>query len=243
MKIERIGPVSAPIILLYGAPGEGKTTTAARFPSPLFLPVERGIPGGIEVDAIAGVNSFEAIMGALREIEAQGADNFRTIVIDTIDALEPLLHEFTCARHGWKNIETPPYGKGWVLADEEWRAFIRVLTAIRNKHGVIILLIAHAGIERIDDPRVPSFTMHAPRIHKRARALLSDASDIIAFMSRDLRVVTDDRDRSRGQAAPGRFLFLQGTPGFLAKSRYRAPAKIEVPENATFASINFWEQK
>ena len=48
MNIERANGHGTPIIVVYGAEGRGKTTLAAKFPSPLFLLLERGLP---KVDA------------------------------------------------------------------------------------------------------------------------------------------------------------------------------------------------
>jgi hypothetical protein len=157
--------------------------------------------------------------------------------------LEAHVIEYTCAKHNWKNIEAPPYGKGWVACDDEWRRFLRAITSIRDKHGITIVLICHAAIERVDDPRAPSFTTYAPRLHRRARALVADASDIIGFLAEDLRTVTDDggfQERTRAVAAPGRFLFLEGRPAFLAKNRFAMPEKIAIPLNLDFSTINYW---
>jgi len=229
--------------MLYGKPGFGKTTLATKFPKPLFFALERGIPSGIEVASVEGIDSFEGTMAALRDIYAEGAGEYRTIVFDTLDMLEAHVIEYTCEKHNWKNIEAPPYGKGWVACDDEWRRFLRAITSIRDKHGITIVLICHAAIERVDDPRAPSFTTYAPRLHRRARALVADASDIIGFLAEDLRTVTDDggfQERTRAVAAPGRFLFLEGRPAFLAKNRFAMPEKIAIPLNLDFSTINYW---
>ena len=41
---------------------------------------------------------------------------FRTVVVDSLDWLEPLVWEHTARTNGWKNIEQPGYGKGYVAA-------------------------------------------------------------------------------------------------------------------------------
>ena len=95
-----------------------------------------------------------------------------------------------------------------------------------------IVLSAHAAIERIDDPRAPTYTSYQPKLHKRARALVMDACDVIGFLSEELRVVTDDggfRERTRATAGNGRFLFVEGRPAFAAKNRYGLPEKLPIP--------------
>jgi len=198
------------------------------------------LPRGIEVDAVTGVDNFDTIMGALREFYAD-PQGYRTIVIDTLDAFEAILIDWTCFRNNWKTIESPPFGKGWVAADDTWRNFLRALIAIRDRHNTTIILVCHASIERIDDPRCASFTSYAPKLHRRARGLVADVADAIFLLSEDLRVVTDDRDRNRGAASTDRYLFCQGRPSFMAKNRFGIPEKVPLPVNANFSDIaRYW---
>jgi hypothetical protein len=241
MRIRNLMHSTAPIFTLYGKPGFGKTTLAAKASNPLFFAFERGIPAGIEVAAVEGVDSFEGNMAVLSDIYANGAGEYRTLVFDTLDMLESHVIELVCAKHNLKSIESAPYGKGWVFCEDEWRRFIRAVTAIRSKHGLTIILICHAAIERVDDPRAPSFTMYAPKLHKRARALIMDASDIVGFLAEDLRTVTSDngfQERTRAVAASGRFLFLEGRPAFLAKNRFGMPEKIPIPLDLDFSILD-----
>jgi hypothetical protein len=231
-------------MMIYGAEGRGKTTLASRSPKPLFFALERGIPGGVEVDAVQDIDSFEGVLRALGHIYKEGAGEYQTLAIDTVDMLEAHIIEYVCAKHSWRNIEQPSFGKGWVACDDEWRRFIRAISAIRDKQGVTIVLVCHATIERVDDPRAPSYTAYAPKLHKRARALVMDACDVVGFLSEDLRVVTDDggfRERTRATAAPGRFLFLEGKPAFSAKNRFGMPEKIPIPPDFDFSNLsNYW---
>jgi hypothetical protein len=231
MEISKAQSNAVPIMLIYGDAGRGKTTLAAKAPAPLYLPVERGLPRGVEVDAVQGLDSFDAVMGALRDVHADPR-GYRSLVVDTLDALEPFVLEHVCAVNGWRNIEQPSYGKGWVAADDQWRRFIRGIIAIRDKHGVTIVLVAHAEVTRVEDPRAPIFTSYAPKLNKRARALIMDACDIVGFLAEDLRTVTDDsgfRERVRAEASPRRFLFVEGRPAFAAKNRFGMPAKLPIP--------------
>jgi hypothetical protein len=243
VKIAAASSNSAPIIMLYGAEGRGKTTLACKAEKPLALLPERGLPRGVTIDEIADLTSFGAIMTGLQEFYTAPGE-YKSLVIDTLDALEGVLLEHVCRTHSWKNIEQPSYGKGWVAADNEWRRFIRAITAIRDKHGVTIVLVCHAAVERVDDPRAPTYTSYMPRLHKRARALVMDACDAVFFLAEDLRVVTEDggfRERTRAAAPAGRFLFTEGQPAFAAKNRFAMPSKIAIPVDFNFDELaRYW---
>src|SRR5262249_14634147 len=152
MKISSATCDGVPIVLIYGGEGRGKTTLACKFPKPVAMLLERGLPAGITVDAIGDLGTFGQVMDALRSLYADPS-GYQTLVIDTLDSLEPLLLDHICAAHNWKNIESPSYGKGYVAADSAWQGFIKGVTALRDKHGITIVLVAHAAVERFDDPR------------------------------------------------------------------------------------------
>src|SRR5262249_14977981 len=124
---------------------------------------------------------------------------------------------------------------------ETWRRFIRGLTALRDKNGMTVTLVAHATIERVDDPRAPSFTSYAPKLHKRAKHLVLDACDMVGFLAEDLRTATDDRERVRATSSNQRFLFVEGCPAFTAKNRYDMPAKIPIDTDFNVGELTkFW---
>jgi hypothetical protein len=233
-----------PIITIHGAEGRGKTTLASHFHKPLFFLLERGLPRGVEVDAVQGIESFGGVMGALSEIWKDPGE-YQTLVFDTLDALEPLLLEHVCAENKWNSIEQPSYGKGWLIADAAWRRLLSAGAAIRDKHGIAIVMICHTAVERIEDPRVPTYTSYQLKLHKRARALVMDASDMVGFLAEDLRVITDDggfRDRTRASSGDGRYLFVEGRPAFAAKNRFGMPAKVQIPLGLNISELSkYWQ--
>jgi hypothetical protein len=245
MKISRVSSNRAPIVMIHGAEGRGKTTLACKAPSPIaFLP-ERGLPLGVSVDAVDGVDSYESIMAGLRDIFVD-CGSYKSLIIDTVDAVEGLLTRDICDKNRWKNIETPSFGKGYVAVEEEWRRLLRALTAIRDKHNMTIVVTCHTSVDRIDDPRVATYTSYQPRLHKRARNLVLDACDAVFFLAEDLHLVTDGegfRERTRAAASPQRFLFTEGRPAFAAKNRFGMPEKIPIPLDFDFSNLaQYWAQ-
>src|SRR5262249_21554480 len=192
-----------------------------------------------------GLVSYDNVVEALRELyrDPQG---YESLIIDTLDSLEPMLLQYVCATNGWKNIESPSYGKGFVIADQEWQRVIRALGALRDK-GMTVVMVAHSTIERFDDPRAPTYTAYWPRLHKRARALILDACDVVGFLAEELRVATDDsgfRERTRATSSNARYLFGDGPPRFAATNRYAITPKVAIPAELDISNrTKYWSNK
>jgi hypothetical protein len=240
MKVARATANTAPIILIYGNEGRGKTTLACKAPKPIALLLERGLPKGVTVDAVEGANSFDGVMAAIRDLYADPL-GYQSLIIDTVDSLEALLLDAVCKSNNWKSIESPAFGKGFVIADAEWQRFVRGITALRDKHGMTIVLTCHAEIVNVNDPRAPSYSSYQPKLHRRGRGLVMDATDAVLFISEDLRVITDGNDRVRASAGSQRYLFCDGTPAFAAKNRFAMPSKIALPVDFSFDELaRYW---
>jgi hypothetical protein len=231
---------TAPIIAVYGPEGVGKTTLSSRFPHAVHLLLEEGLPTGVEVQAVGRVPDLGGVIAALKWLY-EAEHPFRTLVVDTLDALEALILAHVCRENRWQTIETPPYGKGWVAVDIEWRRVLGALDHIRRKRGMAIVLLAHSSVERIDDPRAPSYTSYQLRLHRRGRALVMDACDLVGFLSTDIHVVSEDRgfghERARADGGSQRYLFVEARPAFAAKNRYGMPAKLPIDRDFNIAEL------
>jgi hypothetical protein len=231
MEIVTTKANTSPILAIYGPEGIGKTTLSSRFPHAVHLLLEEGLPTGVEVQALAHRTDLSGVLASLRWLY-EAEHQFQTLVIDTLDALEARVLAHVCNENRWQTIETPSFGKGWVAADVEWRRVLGALDHIRRKRGMTVVLIAHSSVERVDDPRAPSYTSYQLRLHRRARALVLDACDLVGFLSTDIHVISEDRgfghERARADGGSQRYLFVEGRPAFAAKNRYGMPPKIPV---------------
>ena len=59
--------------------------------------------------------TFDDVMQALAALYTE-EHGFRTLVVDSVDWLEPLVWAQVCKDQGWKSIEDAGYGKGYVNA-------------------------------------------------------------------------------------------------------------------------------
>jgi hypothetical protein len=221
-------------ISIHGTEGVGKTSLAARFPRPVFIQTEDGTPGGVTLATFGLLSNFSQFREALAAL-ANESHEFATVVVDSLDRLEALIWADVCATSGWPSIEAPGFGKGFVIADIWWRDVLAGLDWLRRERGMTVVLIAHSGVEIVNDPRAPAYSSFQLRLHKRARGLVLDEMDAVGFLATDVVVHTEDagfsRKRARGAGGSTRYLHFEAQPAFVAKSRFELPAKIACPKD------------
>lgn len=123
-QIFRVTAQLPPIIVVHGLPGIGKTTFAQNFPDAVFVQTEDGCPTGLEIATFGLCETFTSVIDAMRYLGKELHDH-KTMVLDSLDKLEPLILAAVCADRGYASIESPGYGKGWVEADKWWLDFLR----------------------------------------------------------------------------------------------------------------------
>ena len=78
-------------ILIYGVQGIGKTTLAANMPNPVFLASEDGLGGLVDIPHW-DIESHQDVIDGIKTLITEEHD-FKTVVLDTVSALEVVLHE------------------------------------------------------------------------------------------------------------------------------------------------------
>ncbi len=216
-----------PRIMIYGSEGVGKSTFAASAPKPIFIQTEDGLS---EIDTSKSPlrTTFDEVILQLQAVRDEEHD-YATVVIDSLDWLERLIWDRVCADYGVKSIEKADggYGKGYTHALTYWRQVVKLLNDIRSKRNMAIILVAHAKVERFEDPEHPAYDRYTPRLHKAANSLICEWVDAVLFATRRMRV-----DADTGKAAPvgadggERVLRTNGSPAYSAKNRYSLPSEI-----------------
>ncbi len=229
-----------PRVLIYGPPGLGKTSLAAEFPAPVFLDVEQGLPAGVDAATFGEVTSYDDLMSAIASLYDDDHE-FGTIVVDTLDRLEPLVWAKACADNRWDSIEAPGYGKGYVTADRYWRDMLEGLNALRKDRGMAVVMIAHSTITNFDSPTSAPYSRYDIRLHKRASAIVQDEVDAILFVNQDATIVEEKQGKdvkSRHATGGGtRWIHCEGRPAWCAKNRFGMPDKIRYQIGTGFSSL------
>ena len=222
-----------PRIMIYGSEGVGKSTFAALAPNPVFVQTEDGL-SEIDCSKFPLAKSFDDVVLQIQAVRDEQHD-YGTVVIDSLDWLERLVWDRVCADYGVKSIEKADggYGKGYVHALTYWRQIVSLLNEIRARKGMAVILIAHAAVERFEDPEHAAYDRYTPRLHKKACSLVCEWVDAVLFASRRMRV-----DSTTGKAAPvgadggDRILRTNGSPACIAKNRFGLPTELPLSWSA-----------
>ena len=204
-------------ILIYGPPGIGKTTFASCFPNPILLRTEDGATG-LDVQTFDMIKKLSDLRDALHALREEKHD-FKTVILDSLDWLEPLVFAEVCKAQKIKSIEDLGYGKGYVYALDIWKQIITGFELTRAK-GMNIIAISHAISTTYDPPDGESYVRNELKVNKKAAALWYEWSDIIGFL-RPIVNTKKNKDTQKVKAISGgeRELCLDSNPAYVAKSR------------------------
>ena len=225
-----------PRLMIYGQEGVGKSTLGASAPDAIFVQTEDGL-GEIDCRKFPLAQNLGDVIAALTALRDEDHE-FRTVVIDSLDWLERLIFDEVCKEFGVRSIEKADggFGKGYVDALVHWRKVLSLLDELRNKRGMMVILLAHAKVERFEDPENTAYDRYAPRLHKHAASLISEWVDAVMFATKRMRVSKDGDARAIaspiGADGGERVLRTNGSPACIAKNRFGLPNEIPLSWDA-----------
>lgn len=227
-------------IVIYGTPGIGKTTFAGTFPKPILLRTEDGA-SALDIPTFPKVAaSLEDIRQALRSLY-RGNHEFKTLVLDSLDWMEPLVFDEVCREGAKEKIEDFGYGKGYVNAKEKWRDILHILETLKNKTQMNVIAVAHAVPVAVDLPDLDPFQRYTMKLNKHGAALWMEWADMILFVNYKAHVIKDaDNKNAKGKAKGSgeRVIHTQERPAYQAKSRWPLDEEIRVGNDATWSAFH-----
>ena len=216
-----------PKIVLYGGAGIGKTSFASGMNAPIFALTEDGM-GKIQCDHFPVAKDYDTFVNNLKTL-LENETSYRTLAVDSLDWLEPLIWEKVCQEHGKKSIEEFGYGRGYVEALKQWREYIDILNRLRDEKSMTIIQIAHNQIKRFESPEIEAYDRHELKLHRKAGDLILEHSDCCFFANFKLGTVKTQGKggQTNTKAVQGdRVIYTQAKPAFLAKNRYGLPEEM-----------------
>lgn len=239
-SLNRIDTPKPPRIVLYGPHGIGKNTFAAGAPKPVLINLEDGHPADTPIDAFPKASSFGEVMEAFGALYTEDHD-FETLIVDSLDWLEPLVWAETCQRNNWTDIEQPGYGKGYIAALDVWREYLDAINGLRNDKGLAVIQTAHAEIKTFNSPETEPYDRYQIKLQKRAGELVQEHADMVLFANFKVSTTKTDagfnKKVTRGIGAGQRTVYTEERPAFLAKNRHRLPPELPLEWSALTAAM------
>lgn len=214
-------------VLVYGIPGIGKTTFAANMPKPIFICAEKG--GADELNVVRypdRVSNWNELREAIKRLTNEEHD-FKTLVIDTIDDIEPWCWEMV--------VKTDPkahtiedvgggFQKGYNVALDEWRKLLSDFEQLSTKRGMNIVLLAHCTRREQKNPQAENFDRWEPNIHKKAAGLIVGWCKTVLFAQEETTVKIIQRgEKPKAVSSGERVLRTIWNAAYDAKNRHSLP--------------------
>lgn len=235
-------------VLIHGIEGWGKTWLASHFPDPVWLAPENGFPRDLAMTpSRINITAWRQLYGAVKMLIEQ-PHSFKTLVIDSVDWVEPLIHAFVLERDSGRetemnkkgkkleSIEDYGYGKGYIAAEEQWRDFIEKLDELQARRGMHVVLIAHSQVKTFRNPRGEDFDRWQPKMHDRISRVCVEWPETVLFGHYDLaagKLDSDDK-KAKGFSEGKRLVGLCYSAMYDAKNRLGLAPLLELTSAADF---------
>jgi len=234
MNLERIikGCLVQPLrLIVYGPPGIGKSTFAAGSPNPIFLGAEKGT-AQLDVTRFPQPETWQDILEAMQVLETEAHD-YKTIVLDTLDWIEPLIHQAVLieenkgkdSARAVSDIDSMGYGRGYNLALTQWRKFISCLERLSDARSMNILMLAHSQIRSFKNPEGEDYDRYEMKLHHKAGGLLQEWADEVLFANYET-ATHERKGRVRGISSGARVIHTTRTAAYDAKNRHDLPDEL-----------------
>lgn len=237
-------------VVIAGQEKMGKTTLTTQAPNALLVPCEVGF-AGVSVHKTDMLQSFDQLQQFVGEVMAAaqaGKFAFRSIVFDSVTAIERMVHDHVLRLDPAYKAEAKKtvtmesahggYGRAYSLANTIFQQFLGQLDMLAVYGGINIIFTAHVFASKVSDPTVGEFDswdllLHSPKNQKTygKREILTQWADLIGFIYEPVYLTTNDKsDMVRAVSQnKGRVLAVSRTPSYTAGNRFGMVGELQLP--------------
>ena len=243
--------------VIYANEGVGKTTLACSAPNCLLIQTEDGSVGitSDSVTILPIIKQYEQVKEVLHEVGGligkDGTLPFDYIIIDSVTALERLIHDYTLRQDPKYLTDSSlgmekalgSFGAAYTFATDEFTRFLAILNWFISK-GINIILTCHSMTVTEkntlvgDEYSTTDLALHSPKNGKTVgkRELLRQWADLVGYLHTPLYVTGKEGSiRTAINATNDKLLGLSGNPRYFAKNRFTTVEPVSIP------LVNGWD--
>ena len=227
-----------PKIMLIGQEGVGKSTAGAKMPNPVFLCGESGLVGPQFADTPSFTPTSWAEALAFCEELASNPSGYKTLVIDTLDWIEPMLYTHVVVaakKNDIKHIEDFGYGKGYVIAQQEARKMLAVLDKV-NAAGMAVLILSHSQLKTVKNPEGDDYDHFESKVNTKVAGIFKEWCDAVLFARFEIYVRKDGM-KVKAQGGTERIVQTTHSAAWDAKNRYGLPEVMDLDMSEIYTRI------
>tara|TARA_R100000995_G_scaffold30176_4_gene13450 strand:- start:5913 stop:6653 length:741 start_codon:yes stop_codon:yes gene_type:complete len=218
--------LAPPRLLIHGVAGVGKTTFGAGCDNPIFIQTEDGADV-VGAERFPLVDSFDQVNEQVAVLLNED-HNYQTVVIDSLDWLEPLVVKHVLDAHKATSIsKIGGFGDGYLAIRNEFRDLLNKLGTLRTTKKMVVVLLAHTQIKEFNDPNSDSYDRYMIKLGKQPAAICMENSDLVGFANYRTTLRETGKNQIKAIGSGERVLYTQERPSWIAKSRYPIAHEIE----------------
>ncbi len=216
-----------PRVCIHGVEGVGKTTFALGAPNAYLIGPDTG---SLRFDNVTRtpeeVKCWQDVLDNVAALQNESHD-FKSLVLDPINWLEPLCWAQTCAENDWSSIDEPGYGIGYNAALDRWRVLLAAIERLWMTKKMLIVVTAHSIVKTFKNPEGDDFDRWQLSMNDKAAGLWKQWCDDVLFAKHDVGTMKDTKSkRVRGVSTGDHKMFTEWNAAYDAKNRHNLPEEM-----------------
>lgn len=215
-------------VLLFGVEGIGKSSFAANAPKPIFVGAEEN--DELDVAKFPRCDSFNDFISYLDALASEKHE-YKTIVVDTIDSIETLLHKQILETDKASSMAKARggFGAAYTEAANNMVDVRRKLAKLRDEKKMNVIILAHAQKLKFEEPlHGISYDTYEMKLDKRVVPLFKEWVSCILFANYVTHKTKNDAGKEYLIGIGERKILTEKRPGHDGKNRYNMPYEINL---------------